>query len=84
MDLAHRLVQPVLRLNQFAPAAGQGRQPAQECLVDRRVDTDRVDADAADTRCQRVQNLVLVADLPVGDQHDHPVPGIVLEEANSL
>jgi hypothetical protein len=73
MDPVHHLVEPVLALDQLAGAAAEPGQPLQEPLVDRRVHPDRVDPHPAQPRGEQAQELVLVADLPVGHQDQHRV-----------
>ena len=81
VDLVHRRVQPVLALDQLAPAAAGGGQAAEEAGVDGLVDADRVHPDPGQGRRGAGEDLVLVADLAVGDQHHDPVPGRVGEQA---
>ena len=73
VDPLHRFVEPVFALDQLAPAGAQHGEPAEEARVDRAVDADRVDADVADQRRELGQDLVFVADLAVGDQHEDAV-----------
>jgi hypothetical protein len=75
VDLAHHLVEPVLRLDQLAGAAAQAGQPAQERGVDRLVDAEREHPQPRQLAAERREDLILVADLAVGDQHDHLVAG---------
>ena len=58
-------------------AAAGGGQPAQEGRVDRLVDAEGEDPGRAQPRRQVAQDLVLVADLAVGDQHQDAVAVVV-------
>ena len=55
-------------------------EPAQERLVDGGVDADGVHADAGQPRRQRVEELILVADLAVGEEYEHTVAVVVPRE----
>ncbi len=77
LDVLHGLVEAVLALHQLAAARSPGGEPAEEARVDGGVDADAVDPGAADQRGDVAQDLVLVADLAVGDQHDHAVAVVV-------
>ena len=81
MDGGHRLVEPVLGLDQLAAATAEGGEAAEEAGVHRLVDADGVDADAVKPRGERGDQAVLVADLAVGDEHQHAVALGVREQA---
>ena len=74
MDARHHLVEPVLRLHQLARAAAPLGQAAQEPLIDGAVDPDGEDADPLEPRPQRLEDLVLVADLAIRDEHQDAIP----------
>ena len=73
MDLRHHLVQPVFRLDQLARTAASLRQTPQESFVHGAVDADREYADATKARPQLLEDLVLVADLTIGDEHENVI-----------
>ena len=76
MNRLHDLVKPVLGFDQLAPASTQLGQAPQERLVDRPVDSQGEHADAAQLGREVLEDLVLVAHLTVGDQHeDRIAPG---------
>jgi hypothetical protein len=70
MNRLHDLVKPVLRFDQLAPASTELGEAPQECLVDRAVDTQGEHPDAAQFWRERLEDLVLVAHLTVGDQYE--------------
>ena len=86
VDGVHRLVEPIFALDQFATPATHSGQPAQESRVDGLVDADGVDPDVVDVAGQFAQDLVLVADLTVGDQDDDGVAPVVrvVEQSEGL
>ena len=70
MNRLHDLVKPVLRFDQLAPASTQLGEASQKRLVDRAVDSQGKHANAAQLRRERMEDLVLVAHLAVGNQHE--------------
>src|SRR5207245_8935117 len=66
-----RLLQARSRLDERAGAAADGRQPAQETVVDGGVDADREHACSAQLGLQAFQHARFVAHLPVREQDDH-------------
>src|SRR5262245_511591 len=73
MDAVHDLVESRLRLDDLARPAPQVRQPAQEGGVDGLVDAEREDAQAARLLAYALEDLVLVADLAVGEEDEDAV-----------
>ena len=76
LDLAEERVHLLLHLGRAADvgegAASQPRRLAHEVAVRRRADADREQAAVAETLPDGVEQLLFVADLPVGQEHDLP------------
>ena len=70
----HDLVEPLFRFDQLACAAASLGQPAQKRFIDGLIDAQRENANALEISSQRREDLVLVADLAVGDQNQNAVP----------
>ena len=75
MDAGGGLIEPVLGFHQLATAAPGAGEPAKEPGVDRLVNAHDMHPDPGQQRADPCQDLVLVADLPVGDQDQHAVTG---------
>ncbi len=85
VDVLHGRVEPVLRLDQLAPARAEPGQPAEEPGVHGPVDADRVHAHGRQRAARLLQDLVLVAHLAVGDQHhDAFAPALAVQQGDGL
>ena len=71
MDLRHHHIEPVLGLDQLAQSPARSGEPLEERGVDRLIDAEREHAHVPQIRPELAQDLILVADLTVGDEHDH-------------
>lgn len=73
MDGVHCLIEAVLAFHQLAASTADTGQAAQEPGVDGLIDAHGVHPHPLQVRREFTQQLVLVADLPVGDEDDDRV-----------
>ena len=74
VHLRHHRVEAIFGLDELAQAAARAREPLEECAVDRLIDAEREHADVLEARGRAAHELILVANLTIGDEHDHSAP----------
>jgi hypothetical protein len=71
MNLGHHVVDAIFRFDELAQATARTRESLQEARVHGLVDTEGEDPHVAQARRDFTQDVILVADLTVRDEHDN-------------